>query len=53
MQTIYEVLGVSDKVRDLQSWFTGDLEVFEQRYDEFIKLMQLHGTPVGLGEGQL
>jgi hypothetical protein len=41
------VLGVSDKVRDLVIWFTEDLAVAEERCDECIKLMRIHGTPFG------
>jgi hypothetical protein len=41
------VLGVSDKVRDLQIWFTEDLASAEQRYNEFVSLMKSHGTPFG------
>lgn len=43
------VLGISDKVDDLQIWFTDDLAVAEQRYDEYVTLMRSHGTPYGVG----
>ena len=41
------VLGVSDKVNDLHIWFTTDLVVAEQQYDQYTRLMRDSGTPFG------
>lgn len=41
------VLGVSDKLHDLQIWFTSDLSLAEARYSHYVRIMRDTGSPFG------
>jgi hypothetical protein len=41
------VLGASDKVRDLQLWFTSKWAVAEKEYERYVSIMRACGSPFG------